>query len=84
MLAVSEDTLRAGSRAGYRGFSELRGRGKGGRSREREELERGFDRTRVGLSRGEVPVSIGVLGREIIAKPHFWVGVRYLHCRHIS
>jgi len=71
VLAISGDTLRAGSRAGYRGFFELRGRGKGERSGKREKMERGFDRTRVGLSRGEVSVLIGVLGREISANPYF-------------
>jgi len=67
----SGNTLREGSRAGYREFSKLRGRGKGVGSGRRGELERGFDRTRVRLSRGESLVSIGVLGREISANPHF-------------
>ena len=65
---------RVGSRAGYRGFSELQGRGEGEWSRERGKLDRGSDRTRVGLPRGQVSVSFGVLGREISANPHFFFG----------
>lgn len=71
MLAALEDTLSAGSRAGYREFGELQRRGKDITRRGKWELERGLDRTRVGLSRSVVCGSSGVLGREIIRKPHF-------------
>jgi len=68
VFAELGDTLSAGSRAGYRELFELQGRGKGGRNRESGGLERGFCRTRDGLSRGGVFVWV------------FWVG-RYLRFR---
>lgn len=71
MWAALEDTLSVRSRAGLRELLELQGPGKGGKSRGGGDLERGFWRSRIGLSRGEVSESIGVLSREIFANPHF-------------
>ena len=77
-LASLAVTVCVGSRAGYREFLELQRRGEGVKRRGKWVIKRGFDSTRVGLSRGVVNGLNGVLGQEVFRKPHFLGRVRGL------